>query len=315
MIGRHASRGRGVAGAVAYTMHDRGTSANPHPKTSERVAWSATVGSSTDDIDLTVRIMQGIVADAPVIKMRTGGGSAGRKLKNPYDHFVLSWKPGDNPTKAAALEAVDEALQALGYTDHLAIAVMHNDTDADHVHVVACRVSPRTGIAVPAARSGLKLSRWAEGYERARGEIQVPTRVQRREEREQFAAAVNEELKDFLPTGRTVRERSKAKRKARTAAKKRVRGTGNYPLTPLRPARSPQRPLARMARARHQMSIESFPPLPVLAVATPAPLQRPAPAAEQRPLQVGGHQDAAIRAIRPKVTTTRKGEDARRFGR
>ena len=130
-----------------------------------------------------------------------------------------------------------------------------------------------------------------------------------------FAAAVNEELKDFLPTGRTVRERSKAKRKARTAAKKRVRGTGNYPLTPLRPARSPQRPLARMARARHQMSIESFPPLPVLAVATPAPLQRPAPAAEQRPLQVGGHQDAAIRAIRPKVTTTRKGEDARRFGR
>ena len=189
MIGRHASRGRGVAGAVAYTMHDRGTSANPYPKTSERVAWSATVGSSTDDIDLTVRIMQGIVADAPVIKMRTGGGPAGRKLKNPYDHFVLSWKPGDNPTKAAALEAVDEALQALGYTDHLAIAVMHNDTDADHVHVVACRVSPRTGIAVPAGRSGLKLSRWAEGYERARGEIQVPTRVQRREEREQFAGA------------------------------------------------------------------------------------------------------------------------------
>ena len=239
MIAKEIGTGHGIAGLFAYNTHDRVTAENPRPTTSERVAWIATLESPTDDPQLTMRIMQGVIADASILKRRAGGSGKGRKLMDAYVHHMFSWRPGEHPTMEAKLAAVREGLKAVGLDDRIAIAVAHNDTDPDHVHTMTCRVHPYTGLAAKLSHSKKKLQKWAEDYERRHGGIQVPARVERRKERAAFEAAVAEEMKDFEPTARILREQQHQQAEARRAAKRRVRATGRHRLTPVQPQRGP----------------------------------------------------------------------------
>ena len=81
------------------------------------------------DAQRTMRIMQGVVADASILKRRAGGSSKGRKLRDPYVHHMFSWRPGEHPTMEEKLAAVSEGLKEVGLDDRIAIAVAHNDTD------------------------------------------------------------------------------------------------------------------------------------------------------------------------------------------
>ena len=239
MIAKEIGTGHGIAELFAYNTHDQVTAENPRPTTSERVAWIATLESPTDDAQLTMRIMQGVVADASILKRRAGGSSKGRKLRDPYVHHMFSWRPGEHPTMEEKLAAVSEGLKEVGLDDRIAIAVAHNDTDHDHVHTMTCRVHPYTGLAAKLSHSKKKLQNWAEDYESRHGGIQVPARVERRKERAAFEAAVAEEMKDFEPTARTLREQQRQQAEARRAAKRRVRATGRHRLTPVQPPRGP----------------------------------------------------------------------------
>ena len=53
-----------------------------------------------------------------------------------------------------------------------------------HVHVIANRVDPESGQAAGLNRSKLKLSKWAEGYEREQGKIRCPARERNNRRRE-----------------------------------------------------------------------------------------------------------------------------------
>ena len=79
---------------------------------------------------------------------------------------------------------VDGSLEALGLEGHEALIVAHDDARHPHVHVVANRVDPETGKAAKLGNSKLRLSRWAEGYEREQGRCSAGVRV-----KEQRAAA------------------------------------------------------------------------------------------------------------------------------
>ena len=57
------------------------------------------------------------------------------------------------------------------------------DTRHPHVHVIANRVDPETGKAATLGNSKLRLSRWAEGYEREQGRIRCERRVENNERR------------------------------------------------------------------------------------------------------------------------------------
>ena len=72
---------------------------------------------------------------------------------------------------------MDASLEALGLDGHEALIVAHDDTRHPHVHVVANRVDPETGKAAKLGNSKLRLSRWAEGYEREQGRIRCERRV------------------------------------------------------------------------------------------------------------------------------------------
>ena len=60
---------------------------------------------------------------------------------------------------------------------HEALIVAHDETRHPHVHMVANRVDPETGKAAKLGNSKLRLSRWAEGYEREQGRIRCERRA------------------------------------------------------------------------------------------------------------------------------------------
>ncbi|MDE2663772.1 MAG: relaxase/mobilization nuclease domain-containing protein, partial [Gemmatimonadota bacterium] len=89
----------------------------------------------------------------------------------------------ETPDKGEMNRAVDESLEALGLEGHEALIVAHEDTEHPHVHVIANRVDPETGKAATLDNSKLRLSRWAEGYEREQGRIRCERRVENNERR------------------------------------------------------------------------------------------------------------------------------------
>jgi hypothetical protein len=67
------------------------------------------------------------------------------RSKDPVDHWLLSWKEGEQPTQAQCNEAVEILKRHLGMSSgHLAVFALHRNTENYHLHVVLNRVDPDT---------------------------------------------------------------------------------------------------------------------------------------------------------------------------
>ena len=86
-------------------------------------------------------------------------------------HLVLSWRPGEQPTREDVEAAAKDALAALGMENAKALFFVHNDEDYSHIHIVASKINPATGRAYDLKGNYLILSRWAEQYEREHGGV------------------------------------------------------------------------------------------------------------------------------------------------
>jgi len=175
--------GRSFAGVAAYCLHDAPEPDDRRPRTSERVGWADTRNLATFRPERAARLMAATAKAAPDLKRLAGGSPGGRKLAKPVLHYSLSWARDETPDKGEMNRAVDESLEALGLEGHEALIVAHEDTRHPHVHVIANRVDPETGRAAKLDNSKLRLSRWAEGYEREQGRIRVERRVKNNERR------------------------------------------------------------------------------------------------------------------------------------
>jgi len=164
--------GKGATGAVRYVLGQ-----GRDPKTGElrdlapgeesRVDWIGGTGFGFDienraDADLARRVME---FDA------LNQTSPTRICEKDCVHISLGWEPGATPTRAEMEAAAHGALKALGMENAKAIFVAHNDEDYAHLHIVASKLNPETGRAYDLKENYLKLSRWAEGYERENGGI------------------------------------------------------------------------------------------------------------------------------------------------
>ena len=59
-------------------------------------------------------------------------------------HWILSWREGEQPTRAQADEAVGMFLAEMGLGENQAVYALHRDTHNCHVHVAVNRVHPTT---------------------------------------------------------------------------------------------------------------------------------------------------------------------------
>lgn len=159
--------GKGVTGAVRYILGE-----GRHPQTGDpkkigpdeisRVDWISGTNfgfpiESQEDADLARRIME---FDAQNQMSRT------RRCEYDCMHLMLGWRPGEQPTREQMETAAHEALKAIGMGNAKALFTAHNDEDYAHVHIVASKINPATGRAYDLKGNYLRLSRWAEQYER-----------------------------------------------------------------------------------------------------------------------------------------------------
>jgi hypothetical protein len=68
-----------------------------------------------------------------------------KRSKDPVDHWLLSWKEGEQPTPAQCDQAVEILKEHLGMTiEHLAVYALHRNTENYHLHIILNRVEPNT---------------------------------------------------------------------------------------------------------------------------------------------------------------------------
>jgi hypothetical protein len=67
------------------------------------------------------------------------------RSKDPVDHWLMSWKEGEQPTDVQCKESVDILKRHLGMgNDHLAVYALHGNTKNCHLHIVLNRVDPHS---------------------------------------------------------------------------------------------------------------------------------------------------------------------------
>ena len=173
MVVKMSSPGRSFGGVADYCLHDpRMPGEAHHPESAERVEWTETRNLATSEGERAGRIMAATAEASPELKRLAGVAATGRKLEKPVCHYSLSWAKDEKPDRQEMRWAAQESLKALGMERHQALVVSHRDGQP-HVHVIANRVDPESGKAAGLNRSKLKLSKWAEEYERGAGENPV----------------------------------------------------------------------------------------------------------------------------------------------
>jgi hypothetical protein len=177
MVPAITAGGRSFRGAFLYYAHDKRRDGEAVRFTTNRVAWVETVNLPTGDPERAWRIMAHTALAQAELKAAAGTKATGRKLVKPVFAYSIAWHPGERPTKAEQIEAARASIEAQGLEGHQAIILCHDDEPQAHVHIIVNRVHPATGKAATLSNSKLKLSQWAEGYERKRGKLYCPQRV------------------------------------------------------------------------------------------------------------------------------------------
>ena len=187
MIPRVGPGGSSFQGAGLYYLHDKDA------LTSERVAFTHTLNVHTDNPDRALKVMAWTAMHQNDLKQAAGVVATGRKLEKPVYTYSLAWAQDQEPSREQMIAAAQDSLKALGMDDRQAVLVAHNDTKHPHIHVILNRVHPEDGRAAPTSKDHLKLSKWAEGYERAHGGIRCHVRVNHNARREngQFVKNTN----------------------------------------------------------------------------------------------------------------------------
>jgi hypothetical protein len=97
------------------------------------------------------------------------------KLTKAVAHLMLSPAPGDPPLADARWQEIAERYtEAMGYTDTAWCAVVHKDTDHQHMHIMACRIDIR-GKTISDANSFRKSEAIVRKLETEFGLVAVPT--------------------------------------------------------------------------------------------------------------------------------------------
>ena len=97
----------------------------------EKCVYHNALGFLTTDIDSQIAEMTALASESV-------------RSADPVNHYVLSWREGEQPSFEQVDEVVGLFLDELGLQDHQVIYAMHQDTDNLHLHIAVNRVHPET---------------------------------------------------------------------------------------------------------------------------------------------------------------------------
>ena len=169
------SRGRSFKGVANYVLHD------PKEKTSERVGFIHTRNLALDDALSAVNEMYLTANYAETLKQEAGIRAGGSD--KPVKHISLNWSPDEQPTPEHMRQTADGFLKHMGWQDHQALIVAHNDKHP-HIHIVLNMVNPETGVLLNDSFEKRRAQSWALNYEIESGKILCEQRILNAEERE-----------------------------------------------------------------------------------------------------------------------------------
>ena len=183
MIPHEAKSGTSFKGLALYLLQDADKA-----KSSERVTWTHTVNLYSEAEHAWFEMME-TWKDSERLKA-ANGIPAGNKSRKPVMHYTLAWHPEQHPTEDHMKAAALASLEQLGLAEHEAVIVAHDDKKHPHVHVMANKVHPITGLTAKTLKySWTKFSKWAQAYELEHGKIYCEERVKNNAARAQASAA------------------------------------------------------------------------------------------------------------------------------
>ena len=89
----------------------------------------------------------------------------------------LAWAPGERPTREEMCAAADSFMKAIGWAEHQAVYVAHNDTRHFHLHLIVNRVHPHTGRTLNDWQERKRAQKWAHAYEQQQGTVLCAARA------------------------------------------------------------------------------------------------------------------------------------------
>jgi len=169
--------GKSFRGAQLYYMHDKRQRGELLRLSEERVAWTETRNTAHDAADDAFAEMTATARDQDHLKIMSGVRLSGRPCEQPVMTISLSWHPSEKPGKDGMIRAADTYLEHMGWEEHQAVYIAHNDTPHPHVHIILNRVHPDTGKVLDDAFSKNRTQEWARDYEKEHGRIWCEERV------------------------------------------------------------------------------------------------------------------------------------------
>jgi hypothetical protein len=149
----------------------------------ERVVWTHSLNCANDDVLSVVHEMYTTYSQAELLKEQAGAHGGGRALDKPVKHIFLSWHESESLTREQMIEAAQSFLKEMGWDEHQALLVPHDDKKHQHVHIELNRVHPETGLALDDSFEKRRAQEWALAYEREQGNVLCKQRLLEPDER------------------------------------------------------------------------------------------------------------------------------------
>lgn len=194
--------GASFLGAGKYYLHDKATKRDvpnhEKPKTDERVSFMDTRNCVNDDPELALHEMWATAERRDALKMAAGIRRGGQPSSDQVVKTIsLSWHPSETPTPEQMIEAADQFLAKMGWQEHQAVYIGHNDTAHPHIHIILNRVHPESGRMLDDRNDFKRAQAWGLEYEREQGRIFCEKRLETERDRnsaERTPAAANENI-------------------------------------------------------------------------------------------------------------------------
>lgn len=82
--------------------------------------------------------------DAAIREVERTQRRSGASEKDRNYHLIISFPPGEVPTKQQLEDIEDELVQSIGLEDHQRVSAIHTNTDCLHVHVAISKIHPES---------------------------------------------------------------------------------------------------------------------------------------------------------------------------